>query len=1030
MLYPKNQTAQLDDALFQKPTCEYRGAPFWAWNCKLDRDMLLQQILYLKEMGFGGFHMHVRTGMATPYLSQEYMDLIRSCVDKAEDEEMLAWLYDEDRWPSGAAGGLVTKDPQYRQRFVLFTREERTDNVEKDQAVATGKPWLMACFDILLNPDGTLADYRQIAPSDAAEGKKWYAYVCTPKSNPWYNNQTYIDTMNPEAVQAFIKLTYEGYKAQIGDRFSKTVPAIFTDEPQFSYKETLPFATDETDVKLPWSMDVPETFQKAYGDDIVAHFPELIWDLPDGAVSIHRYHYHDHLAERFASSFADQCGGWCEKNNLRLTGHVLYEESLQNQTRALGEAMRSYRSFQIPGIDMLCDNIEFTTAKQAQSAVHQYGAEGMLSELYGVTHWDFDFRGHKFQGDWQAALGVTVRVPHLSWVSMAGEAKRDYPASINYQSPWFRQYPYIEDHFARLNTALTRGKPVVRVGVIHPIESYWLHWGPAFHTAAVRAQLEEQFQNLTKWLLLGCIDFDFISESLLPGQCAQAGAPLQVGKMAYDTIVVPGCETLRRTTLDRLKAFQEQGGRLIFLGEAPAYLDAVPSDEPKALYQKAVQISFDANAVLTELDPARDIEIWNGDGTRASEYIYQLREDTDCRWLFIARGVKYTKKDLSCPRKLRIVLRGQYTPVLYDTLNGDKKKLSYRIEDGTTVIEHTLYASDSLLLHLTAASAADSWEAEQPQKKLVYTASLHKKVSYRREEPNVLLMDQAEYALDGGDFAPVEEILRLDNICREQLGWPSRTNDIVQPWVADPEEITHRLTLRFTINSEVDLEGCCLAIEDAEKLEITLNGTPVSNQICGYYVDAAIKKVALPAIRKGENILVVTMPFGRTTNTEWCYLLGEFNVRLEGTETTLLPPTTEIGFSSITEQGLPFYGGNLTYRFEADLPAGDLVIRASRYRGAAMRVAVDGEDKGILAFDPYTVTIEGISAGKHTIELTLYGNRYNSFGTLHDTGDTHWSGPNLWRTTGYNWCYEYRLRDTGILSSPVLEVYQADSTEG
>ena len=60
-----------------------------------------------------------------------------------------------------------------------------------------------------------------------------------------------------------------------------------------------------------------------------------------------------------------------------------------------------------------------------------------MSELYGVTNWDFDFMGHKGQGDWQAALGVVLRVHHLTWVSMKGEAKRDYPASIGYQVPWF-----------------------------------------------------------------------------------------------------------------------------------------------------------------------------------------------------------------------------------------------------------------------------------------------------------------------------------------------------------------------------------------------------------------------------------------------------------------------------------------------------------------------------------------------------------------------------------------------------------------
>ena len=117
----------------------------------------------------------------------------------------------------------------------------------------------------------------------------------------------------------------------------------------------------------------------------------------------------------------------------------------------------------------------------------------MLSELYGVTSWDCYFRTYKHQGDWQAALGVTVRVPHLSWYAMGGEAKRDYPASISYQSPWYKKFSVVEDHFARLNTALTRGKPVVKVAVIHPIESFWLHWGPNDKTAVLRESLDERF---------------------------------------------------------------------------------------------------------------------------------------------------------------------------------------------------------------------------------------------------------------------------------------------------------------------------------------------------------------------------------------------------------------------------------------------------------------------------------------------------------------------------------------------------------
>ena len=167
---------------------------------------------------------------------------------------------------------------------------------------------------------------------------------------------------------------------------------------------------------------------------------------------------------------------------------------------------------------MLYDSRELNTAKQAQSVVHQYGREGMLSELYGVTGWEFDFRGHKLAGDWQAALGVTVRVHHLTWTSMAGEAKRDYPASIGYQSPWYEEYPLIENYFSRLNTVLGRGKAVVKIGVIHPIESYWLYWGNKEQTQGLRDEMDERFKKLTEWLLFGLIDFDFISESLWESQ--------------------------------------------------------------------------------------------------------------------------------------------------------------------------------------------------------------------------------------------------------------------------------------------------------------------------------------------------------------------------------------------------------------------------------------------------------------------------------------------------------------------------------
>ena len=134
--------------LFKNPTSEYRAAPFWAWNCELDEQDLLWQIEQFKKMGYGGFYMHTRSGMATKYLSDDFMHLIKSFTEKAKEENMLAWLYDEDRWPSGAAGGYVTKTPRFRQRRLRFTTQKPADLMSKDEALENGAPYLLAIFDV------------------------------------------------------------------------------------------------------------------------------------------------------------------------------------------------------------------------------------------------------------------------------------------------------------------------------------------------------------------------------------------------------------------------------------------------------------------------------------------------------------------------------------------------------------------------------------------------------------------------------------------------------------------------------------------------------------------------------------------------------------------------------------------------------------------------------------------------------------------------------------------------------------------
>lgn len=1011
---------ELTPELFRNPTAEYRGTPFWSWNGKLEKEELLWQIGILKEMGFGGFHMHSRTGMNIAYLSEEFMELVKLCVTKAREEKLLAWLYDEDRYPSGAAGGLVTKEKQYRARHLLFTPERKS------------MPEI-AAFAIRLDEGGYLESYDRL-PSGNYEEKEnetvWYAYLVLQEESPWFNNQTYVNTLDKKSIDRFIEVTYDAYKAAVGEAFEDVIPSIFTDEPQFSHKTLLKFAGDKTEVILPWTDDLPETFWNTYQADLLERLPVLVWEQRERTDLPIRYHYHDHVAERFTQAFADNCGAWCEKNNLLLTGHMMEEPTLRSQTAALGEAMRSYRSFGIPGIDMLCNNYEYTTAKQAQSAAHQYGRPGILSELYGVTTWDFDFRGYKLQGDWQAALGVIVRVPHLSWMTMRGEAKRDYPASLNYQAPWYRKFSLIEDHFARVNTAMTRGKAMVKIAVVHPVESYWLHWGPEEQTGLIREEMDRRFQELTKWLLCGMLDFDFVCEANLPEQCESGGNPLRVGEMAYDVVILPQCETIRDTTLQRLLSFGKMGGKLLVLGQMPELVDAKESEELWRLKEYADIIPFDRTVLYRELEPWRLIGAADQSGRMTENLFYQLREEGERSWLFVAQGASPRNKDMVTAQEVRLSVAGNYRVECYDSMTGEIEDYPSEFCNRKTVIRKTMYQHDSLLLCLhkrkTAKQQAELQEKEVTAQDRIQggewqKARIPETVAIVREEPNVYILDYAEYALDGEDCRPEEEILKADNILRREIGLPSRMDAMAQPWTTQGERAEHTIRLRFRIETEIDAEGLKLAMEDAEAAALYLDGEALPVMIDGWYVDKCIQTFPIPDLKKGEHSLEVILPFGRNHAADWIYLLGDFGVKLLGSRKIITRECGEIGFGDITAQGYPFYSASFSYQIPIAGKGGKMKVHVPQYRGDLLEVALDGKPAGNIIYAPYDCVIPEVDEGEHLLTIKVYGNRYNTFGQIHYCDPLMpLLGPEIYRMEGDAWSREYRLHPAGVLTSPAI----------
>ena len=1027
MLYEKNKEGSLSRELFENPTAEYRSTPFWAWNSRLDRAELARQIDAFAEMGFGGFHMHVRQGLETPYLGEDFLDAVRFCTDYAKSKNMLAWLYDEDRWPSGVAGGMVTKNKKHRQKFLTMSVNDRVDCAQTAaEAAETGLPCFVAAFDVCIDSEGMMISYRPVARDEACEGKRYFFLEQKQGGEPRYNYQAYVDTISKEAIDEFISITHESLKRAVGDDFGRAIPAIFTDEPQVSGFTALRSGFDRRDASCSFTTDFADTYRAEFGEELTDRLPELFFATAIPTATATRHNYYSHLAERFNSAYMDNIGEWCESAGIALTGHMLGEDTLYEAALNSADVMRAYRKMQMPGIDILCDDVVYQTPVQCRSAVRQYGREAMMSELYGVTGWDFDFRGHKFQGDWQAALGVNVRVPHLAWQSMKGEGKRDYPAPISYQSSWYKEYKLLEDHYARINTAMTRGTPDVNIGVIHPTDSYNILFASLAETKDARDELDRANTELCEWLLSGAYDFDYISESLLPDLCTEGTFPLAVGKMKYDVVIVSDCTTLRPHTVSMLDSFKRNGGRLIFVGKTPTLSCGKPSETAASLSEGATILSHSRAELYAALAPYRKVDIRDENNAHTAGLMCTLRTDGEAKWLFCANMYKTELPHLINKRKISVTVDGRYKPTVWNTLTGKVEQIAFRTTECKTTFYTTLYDLDTLLVRLDPTD--EPCQLTLPEEKGGFVEIHHPTTAaYRLSEPNVLLLDMARFCADGAPLSEQEEeIMRIDAALREEFGLQSRRTKFVQPWAIDGSVEDHTLRLVYTVRSEIRYEGALLAMENPEKATVTFNFIPVDTTPVGYYADRDIKMIRMPAIEIGDNLLEISMPFGLRTDLEACYLTGDFGCAYRGREARIVCAPDKLHFGSVVHQGMPFFGGNVEYEVPIMLDGeSDVEITISQYRGALVGVKLDGTDVGRIAFPPFKLTLGGVSAGSHTLTYTLFGTRYNTFSALHNLNANKrrmYIGPIYWRSEDEAWAYEYQTRPMGILKTPVLKI--------
>lgn len=1028
----KSRTGSLDAMLARiaAPGAEFRGAPFWSWNAGLEPEELRRQIREFKKMGLGGFFMHSRVGLDTPYLGAKWFECVRACIDEAAQCGMKAWLYDEDRWPSGAGGGLVTTDPQFRQRGLIF-----------DAFRTVPEQWgeYLAAFAAVIR-DETASRVRPFHPGDVLDAEEslliFRCHIAEPL--PWYNNQTYLDTLNPEAVRRFIEVTHEAYFRECGDRFGGTVPGIFTDEPNYFVESARPMTA--------WTEALPDMFAAKYGYSILDHPVEIFYRVDGVEFSRARYDYYRLLTDLFTEAFSKQIGEWCARHRLLFTGHAFFEDTLPMQTRYIGSAMRFYEYQQAPGIDLLTERWRFfDTAKQCSSMAHQFDRQWRLAECFGCTGWDFPLTGHLAIGEWLYACGINFRCQHLAFYSMAGQAKRDFPASISFQSAWSKAYREVEDHFAQLGAALSEGEEVRELLVIHPIESTWgirTEIGFSNPDCWGRDDLDESrlLSRLSKLILESNIDFDYGDEDVISRHGAVENGKFRIGRAEYSAVLIPTLRTIRSTTLELLRRFADAGGCVAYFGNIPALVDgreAVRADAAYARFRPLAESEFS-----DFFTPAARRVSMTADGREIAPLLHLQRRAATHSTLFVCN---YGEVFSDSPwESARVVDRTLAFPdaIIAWKLPPEYEIFELALDRGDIVPVKSTYDAGYRRFHCsfapleshcylaTTKKIADA-PAPTPCGRELETLTLPPDAWQAfPDEPNVLILDHAESRLDHENWRDAGYMLTLDNELRDRLGVPHRGAGMVQPWTLGDRtpSRTIPLSLRFRFECcEIPEASPQLALEAPDLFRIELNGTAVPGDDRGWWCDTAIRKIDLPRtlLRQGENQLILHTAFHEfCPGLEALYLLGDFGVDAD----RIVSPVRELNADDWCRQRFPYYSGNMRLRHSLELhkiPGRRYVLEVPKWSGAGLVVRLNDSAPQFLLRPPYRTEITDLlSHGENRLEIEILGHRRNSFGPFYIRESfPMWTDASLFAAEEST---DRLLVPCGLLASPLVKIYESN----
>ncbi len=981
--------------VFADPPRIYASAPLWVWNDMLTEEQIRGTLRDLAGQKVKQAFVHPRPGLMTPYLGDQWFRLWKVALDEAEKLDMNIWIYDENSYPSGFAGGHVPQVmPESRGRGLVFREEKQPGMAKKGSELFSGAvgdvPTRDSSGKIVLTPFSAVGIYR-ITPDGfenvtekaragekLPEGRYTVAAVARAADGPWYGDRCYVDLMYPGVTEKFLQITLDAYKREIGDQFGKRVLGSFTDEPQL-----LPAGG------LPWTDHLPAAFQKRWGYSLVDHLPSLI--RPVGKWKQVRHDYFQVVLEQFIERWGKPYYNHCEKLGIAFTGH--YWEHEWPRCLLVPDNMAMYAWQHFPGIDCLMNQYQENThsqfgnvraVKELSSVANQLGKKRTLCELYGAGGWDLRFEDMKRIGDWLEVLGVNLLDEHLSYVTLRGARKADHPQSFSYHEPWWDSYHVVAGYFTRVTAALCHGQQVNKILVLEPTTTAWMYQADSTQGARL-GQIGKTFFDLLMTLERAQVEYDIGCENIIADHGAVEGQHFKVGQRNYEVVVLPPMtETLRGKTMDLLEGYLKAGGRVISCGPAPALVDGRPSDRGPKLAQSDTWRTVDADALWAILQGMGNdgLTVRRAADDKGILFHHRRRLDDGDLVFLVNTSIEHPASGV-----IESPTKGveRWCPV-----TGKVSAYPFAAEGSGIKAKFEVPPCGSLLLFLSKEALEPAAVAEEKAAAIQPAGP----VQVRRVEPNVLTLDYLDVTA-GGETRKAAYFYQANQFAFQKNGMERNPWDSAVQFKDElvrrrfPAESGFEATYRFTIEGEVP-KPLWIVIERPDYYLIACNGTPVGADKNAWWLDRAFGKIDISATAKpGKNAVTIkATPFTIYHEIEPAYVLGDFSLKATKSGFAIAPPqplAVEKGLGW-NRQGLPFYAAGVAYSqmFEVAEPAGKYRVSVPNWYGSVAKVCVNGKPCGHLAWRPWECDVTAaIRPGKNTVEVVVIGTLKNTLGPHH-----------------------------------------------